>query len=193
MRLAIRGDARRYSAVKSCGVALCVFLMTALSTQAVHAQATPGCTDSSRMCVMAAATTYLNALVSHNASQVWLAPAAIRTENGVDTGDSGAGIANDLQTNPQFLLIKDIRDVRWFVDGDNAIALYLIDTSVLGTGLPVATAHVAERFQVEQGLITQIEAFYCTHPGLVPESQRESSAVTLFSEQCFGENLLPGS
>ncbi|GAB2573286.1 hypothetical protein ISP15_04365 [Dyella jejuensis] len=165
--------------------------MVLAGTGVLQAQESPGCTDTSRTCVIAAATTYLNALVSHNAAQVLLAAGATRTENGVDTGDSGAQIANDLQTNPQFLLISGIRDVRWFVDGDNAMALYLIDTAVPLTGVHVATVHIAERFQVDNGLITQIEAFYCTHPGLTEETERMPSAVTLFSEQCFGA-VLPG-
>jgi hypothetical protein len=157
-----------------------------------HAQGVPICTDTSRTCVIATATSYLNALQSHDASQVPLAPTAIRTENAVDTGDSGAQIANDLQTNPQYQLISGIRNVRWFVDGDNAIAMYLLDTAVPGTGVHAATAHLAERFQVQNGLITQIEAFYCTHPGVAPEAERTPASVAVFSEQCFGVPL-PGT
>jgi hypothetical protein len=143
------------------------------------------CTDSSRACVIAAATTYLNALVSHNSSEVRLAPNAIRTENAYDTGDSGPGIANDLATNPQYLLIHDIRDVRWFVDGDQAIAFYLLDVI---NGLQIATTHVAERFQVDSGLIQQIEAIDCTHPSLLaPEGERMPTPDPLVAEQCLGQ------
>jgi hypothetical protein len=138
------------------------------------------CTDSSRACVISAATSYLDALVSHNSSQVRLAPTAIRTENGYDTGDSGPQIANDLATNPQYLIVHDIRDVRWFVDGDQAIAMYLLDAAVPDLGTHFATTHLAERFQVENGLITQIEAIDCTHPGLTPEPERSQTIDALW-------------
>jgi hypothetical protein len=145
------------------------------------------CTDSSSACVISAATTYLDALVSHNASGVRLAPDAIRTENGFDTGDGGAAIANDLATNPQYLVVGGIRDVRWFVDGDEAIAFYLLYATVPVLGTQFGTTHLAERFQVENGLITQIEAIDCTHPGLVPDTERTSTLTPLVSEQCIGQ------
>lgn len=151
------------------------------------AAGTTGCTDPSSACVIAAATTYLNAIVSHNSGQVRLAPGAIRTENGVDTGDSGPAIAKDLATNPQYLVVHDIHDVRWFVSGDEAIALYLLDAAVPVLGTHFATTHIAERFQVEGGLITQIEAIDCTHPGLTPDTERTATPDALVSEQCLGQ------
>jgi hypothetical protein len=147
---------------------------------------TVGCTDASRACVISAANSYLNALVSHDGNEARLAPSAIRTENGIDTGDGGPEIASELTNSAQYKVIEDIRDVRWFVDGDEAIALYLIDIAIPVVETHIATVHVAERFEVVNGLITQIEAFYCAHPGVTPETERSTSSEPLVSEQCFG-------
>jgi hypothetical protein len=169
------------------GAILALSLPAALAVASPTSAGTVYCTDSSRTCVISAATSYLDALVSHDSSQVRLAPSAIRTENAYDTGDSGPQIANDLATNAQYLVVHDVRDVRWFVDGDQAIAFYLIDAAVPGVNVQFATVHLAERFQVESGLITQIEAIDCTHPGLTPEPERISPIVALVNEQCVGE------
>jgi hypothetical protein len=118
---------------------------------------------------------------------VRLAPSAIRTENGSDTGDSGSQIAHALATSPEYHIVKDVRDVRWFVDDNEAIAFYLIDAQVPGVGTQIATVHLAERFKVDDGLITQIEAIDCTHPGLVPEPERAPTIDSLVSEQCLGQ------
>jgi hypothetical protein len=184
------GEARRSTSwrrVLSTSAILAVCVPAVIAVGSPTSAGTAYCTDSSRACVISAATSYLNALVSHNSSQVRLAPSAIRTENGYDTGDSGPQIANDLATNAQYLVVHDVRDVRWFVDGDQAIALYLIDAAVPVVGPEFATVHLAERFQVEGGLITQIEAFDCTHPSLTPEPERMTPIVALVNEQCVGE------
>ena len=165
-------------------IAICASSLVAIGTP-VDA-GTSFCTNSSTSCVIAAGNSYLKALVSHNVSELQIAPSAVRTENGIDTGDGGANIAHMLATNPEYLVVKDIRDVRWYVSGDNAFALYLIDTAVPDLHTQVATVHVAERFMVAAGLITQIEAFYCAHPGLTPQTERTTSAVEIASEQCFG-------
>ena len=175
----------RRAGVATAAVALCIPGLIAAATPT--SAGTVGCTDPSSACVISAATTYLIAIVSHNSSGVRLAPTAIRTENGVDTGDSGPAIAKDLATNPQYLVVHDIHDVRWFVSGDEAFALYLLDAAVPVVGTHFATSHIAERFQVEGGLITQIEAIDCTHPGLIPDTERTATPDVLVSEQCLGQ------
>ena len=131
----------------------------------------PPCTDTSRECVIDAAGTYIAALVSHKGDDVRLAPNARRTENGLVTGSSGEEIRNDLETNQGDAAITGSRDIRWFVDGENAIAYYLLDTSGIPpiTGPHTATTHLAERFRVVNGLITEIEAIFWAMPGPTPE------------------------
>src|SRR5438309_5524382 len=102
-----------------------------------------------RQAIIDAASKYLEALVSHDASKIPLAENAWRTEEG---RNSGLG-ADDIRTRTESDVmggISDIRDVRWFVDGENAIAFYLLDASG-------ATAHIVERFRVIDGLIHEIE------------------------------------
>ena len=52
-----------------------------------------------------------------------------------------------------------IRDKRWFVDGDEAFAFYLLDTSTLPPSpAHTTTTHIVERFKIAGGLIKEIEA-----------------------------------
>ena len=115
-----------------------------------------------RQSIIDAASTYLEALVSHDASKVPLAENAWRTEEGRNSGigadDIRTRVASDVMAG-----ITDIRDVRWFVDGENAIAFYLLDASG-------ATAHIVERFRVIDGLIHEIEAIF--HISMVPFQNR---------------------
>jgi hypothetical protein len=140
-------------------------------TIAVHAADSTPCSDSSRACVIATANTYIQGLVSHDGSKVPLAGNARRTENGMVTGTSGPGIANDLGTNSGDKAVYDARDIRWFVDGDQATAYYLRDTSTPGSTSPhTATVHLSERFKVDNGLISEIEAIFWINPGPTPDS-----------------------
>jgi hypothetical protein len=145
---------------------------TSLLVPAVRANPLNHCTDSSPTCVVSAANAYVEALVSHKGSTVPLAPNARRTENGMVTGTSGPGIANDLSTNQGDKSIYDARSIRWFVAGDQAIAYYLLDTGA-GEGTPsphTTTEHLAERFRVDHGLIEEIEAVFWISPGPTPET-----------------------
>jgi hypothetical protein len=131
----------------------------------------PPCTDTSRQCVIDAAGTYIAALVSHKGDQVRLAPNARRTENGLETASSGEAIRNDLETNKGDAAISGARDIRWFVDGENAVAYYLLDTSIVPPvpGVHTSTVRLSERFRVVNGLITEIEAIFWVSPGPTPE------------------------
>jgi hypothetical protein len=104
----------------------------------------------SRQAIIDAASTYLDALVSHDASKIALADNAWRTEEGRNSGIGAADIRTRTES-VQMKLITDVRDIRWFVDGENAIAFYLLDASG-------ATTHIVERFRVIDGLIHEIEA-----------------------------------
>ena len=87
------------------------------------------------------------------------------------TGTSGPGIENDVSTNSGDKAIYDARDIRWFVDGDQAIAYYLLDTSTPASTTPhTTTVHLAERFKVDNGLISEIEAIFWINPGTTPDT-----------------------
>lgn len=129
------------------------------------------CTDDSRECVIASADTYLQALVSHDASGIRLAPYARRTENGMDTGANADEIRSSLEPPTPDETITGIRDKRWWVDGDQAVVHYLADTSTLPPveGVHTTTTRISERFKVVGGLIYEIEAIFWVSPGATPE------------------------
>lgn len=113
---------------------------------------------------IAAACAYIDALVSHDASAVPLAPHAVRYELGVKTGRSGEHIRRSLERGPQFRVIAGVRDVTAWREGDTVRTHYLLDTSVLGLGLVVA--EVAEDFLVPaDGAIHRIDARFRAHRG----------------------------
>lgn len=112
--------------------------------------------DADRGRIIAAASRYLDALVSHDPSDVPLAPGAWRTEEGRNSGLGAEDIRQRMKSD-QMNTITAIRDVRWYVDGPEAIALYLIDAAG-------ATVHTAERFRVVDGLIEEIEAIFFISP-----------------------------
>ena len=110
----------------------------------------------SREEMIAVASTYLDALVSHDASAVPLAPNCWRTEEGKN---SGVG-ADDIRTRIKSEVMHGIsgyRDLRWWVDGDDVIAFYMLDAG--------ATAQIVERFRVIDGVLHEIEAVFYIHPG----------------------------
>lgn len=136
------------------------------------AVANTACTDSSRECVISVATTYIDALVSHDPSNVPLADNAERWENGVNTGANGEAIREGLKNDYRFKVIEGVRNVQWMVDGNQAIAYYLLDTYIPHTTIHTATTHIAERFVVNNGKIDEIEAIFCTSMGTSPESNK---------------------
>ncbi len=127
--------------------------------------ATP-CDDT---CTIAAAQSYLDALVSHNAQQVQFADNVQRVENGKITGSGADSMRSDLEKGFRFKIIFNLRDEQIMVDGDEVFALYSLDTGKIGnTGRQLATARVFERFRVVNGLITEIEASFHAKAGEVP-------------------------
>jgi hypothetical protein len=147
-------------------IALVMCSATAIPATAGAPAARKACTDPSRACMIRTATTYLDALLSHDASQVRLATSARRTENGSDTGDGDAEIRKSLSPPTPDEVNTGIRDKRWFTTGDQAIVFYLLDTSTLPPSpLHTTTTHIVERFRINHGLITEIEAIFWIDPG----------------------------
>ena len=146
------------------------------------ADAEAGCP---RGCMIAAATTYLDALVSHDPPGVSLTAGAIRTENGIATGNNADEIRASLANDPRFQVIIGLRDIRWIVEDDQAVAFYLIDTGLV-PGVPAqsSTVHVSERFTITDGLISQIEAVFCFAGGSVPEGSRNPSIAPEAASLC---------
>jgi hypothetical protein len=116
----------------------------------------------SRQEIIDVASAYLDALVSHDGSQVPLAPLAWRVENQHNSGDSGPAIAAALGIEIMHV-ITGRRDESWYVEDDTAVVFYTIDVD-LGRlpNAPVDAAKSAkrlgERFRVVDGMIAEIEA-----------------------------------
>lgn len=113
------------------------------------------CASGTRACNVEVAAAYLEAIVSHDASGVALAPDAWRIENGMTNGSSGAEIASLLES-PSMYVIQSMGPIRWIVEADQVVALYELATGPTG-GTP---ALIAERFRIQDGLIKEIEALF---------------------------------
>jgi hypothetical protein len=77
--------------------------------------------------------------------------ACFRSRN---TGEGRAGLIEALG-HEVMNMITGIRNVRWLVEGDQAVAFY--DLDVTTSDRPVL---ISERFRVVDGLITEIEAIF---------------------------------
>ncbi|MFC6010318.1 hypothetical protein [Nocardia lasii] len=126
-------------------------ILLSLGTATAAAQVDPS--DSPRQAV---ARTYLDALVSHDASAVPFAPHATRVEMGLQTGFSGAQLTDELNHGPLNLTIQGIRDITWVENGDAVTAYYLLDAGLLGVRL--TTVSITETFVIPDGTIHTIEA-----------------------------------
>ena len=105
----------------------------------------------SRDDVIATAQTYLDGIMHGDGSKVLLAPDAWRVEQGLNSGKNAEEIRRSLDRmgfGP-----SAIRDLRWFVDGEQAVAFYALDFGEM-------TAFLVERFRVVDGLITEIEVLF---------------------------------
>jgi len=112
--------------------------------------------------VIAVCQTYIDALFSGDGNSVLLAPYAWRIENGRDMGDSGPAIQQMLTQmlgdGPK--VVTGMDDLRWYVEGEEAVAFYTLDIDPTALGHadaePVRMA-IVERFRVHDGLITEVE------------------------------------
>ncbi|WP_182347776.1 hypothetical protein [Tomitella gaofuii] len=111
--------------------------------------------------VVVPACTYLAAIVSHDGSKILAAPDVWRIENGANTASSAeelkASMGNDWFTT----YVDGMRDIRWYVSGDQAIAYYILD---IKNSPAIKSVQITERFKVTDGLIDEIEAVfaYCS-------------------------------
>ena len=117
-----------------------------------------------RRSIIEAAEKYLvHGLVEHDGSKVPLADNVTRIEQGANTGEGREGLIKALSLEVMNV-ISGIRNVRWIVEGDQAVAFY--DLDVTNSDRPVL---IAERFRVVDGLNTEIEAIF--HPQAGPASE----------------------
>ena len=115
-----------------------------------------------RSAVIEAAEKYLfHGLVEHDGTKVPLAENVVRIEQGKNTGDGREALVAAL-SNVGMGMIEGVENVRWIVEGNQAVAFYDLVLNVMD--LPVL---IAERFRVEDGLITEIEAIF--HAQTPPE------------------------
>lgn len=108
---------------------------------------------------MAAAQSYIDALVSHDANSVPFAPDCVRIEQGVRTGFSGNHLRRSLNRGPQFRLIAATTPPEFSVDGDRVRARFDVITKPSLAGRRVC-AHVDETFLIpaSDGKIHDIRA-----------------------------------
>ena len=106
-----------------------------------------GATDDDRI---AAAQSYIDALVSHDAAAVPFAPDCIRIEQGVRTGFSGNHLRRSLNRGPQYRIIAATTKPGYTIAGDEVRAVYNVVTKVQLGGRRFG-AHVDETFVIPVG------------------------------------------
>jgi hypothetical protein len=114
------------------------------------------------------AKSYLDALLSHDAASVRLAPDARRIDNGAVTVEGADALRAIIRREPA----AATSSFRWLVDGDQAIAFYDLDADLaLARGDEPSPrdqwipAYIGERFQIRDDLIHEIEVVYAANPG----------------------------
>jgi hypothetical protein len=109
-----------------------------------QAGSTPGVpvSDDERV---AAAQSYIDALVSHRGDAVPFAPGCIRIEQGVKTGFSGNHLRRSLNRGPQYRIIAATTNPDYTIVGDEVRAVYNVLTKASFGGRRVA-ARVDETF-----------------------------------------------
>lgn len=152
--------------------ALALFGAGCLAPLSPHAQQVqPLCTDNSRACLVATATTYIEALTRHDAVTVPFAPDVRRTEQNRESATSEHFIRQHTITQPD--MEGHVGD-RFFVDLDTRNVVVFTRLRVPGKANPrrppapappPTTVHLAERFKVEHGLIREIEAIFVRQEG----------------------------
>jgi len=134
---------------------------------AVRAQA-----DCDRACKVAAAQSYIDALATHDSSKVPFTDDVKRIENLGVTAMGATRLHRDLDQGAQYKIIKATRDERFIVEGDDVVVFYLSDIVPVPGGPQIATSPIAERFRIEGGKISQIEAVFGVSPGRTRQAWR---------------------
>lgn len=108
---------------------------------------------------IAAAQSYIDGLVNHDANSVPFAPDCTRIEFGVKTGFSGEHLRRSLNNGPQYRVIRSATTPEYSVDGDTVRARFDLTTKPTFAGRRVG-AHVDETFVIpaEDGKIHHIRA-----------------------------------
>jgi hypothetical protein len=108
---------------------------------------------------IAAAQSYIDALVSHDAAKVPFAPGCTRIEFGFKTGFSGDHLRRSLNRGPQYLVIRSATVPEFTVEGDTVRARFDLTTKPSFAGRRVG-AHIDETFRIpaEDGQIHHIRA-----------------------------------
>jgi hypothetical protein len=108
---------------------------------------------------IAAAQSYIDALVSHDADAVPFAPGCVRVEVGLKTGFSGDHLRRSLNRGPQYRVIESTTTPTFTVDGDRVRAQFDLVTKPNLGGRRVG-AHIDETFVIPaaDGLIHHIRA-----------------------------------
>ena len=96
---------------------------------------------------IAAAQSYIDALVDHDASGVPFAPECVRIEFGFKTGFSGGHLRRSLNGGPQYRVIRSATAPQYTVDGDQVRARFDLTTKPSLAGRRVG-AHVDETFVI---------------------------------------------
>lgn len=96
---------------------------------------------------IAAAQSYIDALVSHDATAVAFTDDCVRIEVGLKTGFSGKHLRRSLTGGPQFKLIKAATTPQFSIDGDEVRAQFDIITKPSLFGRRVC-ARVDETFLI---------------------------------------------
>ena len=110
---------------------------------------------------IAAAESYIDALVNHDAEAVPFAPDCIRIENGLKTGFSGNHLRRSLNRGPQYRMIEAATDRSFTVDGDHVHAAFTIVTKVrLGGRRLVASVHETMLIPPSDGLIHHLRVTF---------------------------------
>lgn len=157
-------------------VALVVpLLIVFCTTQSLAQQVVPTCTQDTRECMIGAATSYLDSIVNHDASDVPFAPDVKRTEQGRITATGETEIRESQKLQPD---MAGHVNTRFFVDVANRQVIAFTLLRVTGrkedpdrrTFSDEAvrdpfTVHLVERFKVVGGLITEIEAVFYREQG----------------------------
>jgi hypothetical protein len=99
---------------------------------------------------VAAAQSYIDALVSHHGDSVPFAPGCVRTEQGVKTGFSGNHLRRSLNRGPQYRIIAATTNPEYTIAGDEVRAVYNVLTKASFGGRRVA-ARVDETFVIPAG------------------------------------------
>jgi hypothetical protein len=110
---------------------------------------------------LAAAESYVDALVSHAANDVPFSPDCVRIENGVKTGFSGKHLRRSLNRGPQYRIIDAATDRIFTVDGEHIHATFTIVTKVrLGSRRLVASVSETMLVPMSDGLIHHLRVTF---------------------------------